>query len=233
MTARRKLPPLRATVTIRGVSGQGRVEATVDKASALRVDLLVEADPDEQLAPYSLVVVGWVAAGEAQSLEGCMGEPGPSGTIVVHLPDSPDYARRRAWARAADGLQVDLHTTELIIPAFTVDVGGGGLRVFVPGPDELSRRRGRYGTAGPDDLPWFAFDDEIGVAVHLPDLRVVARCLVRGLEAVPDGWEVRLEFSELAEAARDRLLRRILERQRALVRGAQSGADASGGTGSA
>jgi len=219
-------PPLGTEVTLRTLSGEVRVDATVASVSGPRLHLRVAAEAGP--AAHSLVLLSWGEGDGHTSVDGCVGDGGRPGLVIVHLPGSPEYARRRAWARAADGLGVDLHTAEVVVPAYTVDVGGGGLRVLVLPPDELSRRRARrvHGGRSPG---WFAPGEEIGVAVHLPAQRVVARAVVLSEVSTTEGWEVRLEFTELDEAARDRLLKRILERQRSVLRAADQPPGHAGG----
>jgi c-di-GMP-binding flagellar brake protein YcgR len=129
---------------------------------------------------------------------GCADRPVP--TLTLGYPNAVNRIQRRQYVRTDAALPVNVGTP-VNLNAITVNVSGGGVLLSVKPPET-------------DDLP---IGEEWELELHLPEhsepLHVVGKVLRAQRAVGGDRFQVALEFVQIAEETRKKIIQHVFKRQ--------------------
>jgi len=188
------LPQINTLVTVR-VEGsdtlyRSRIEGADERA--LAIALPSDGLTEHRLANRTLVGVEWCVGRGLGSVEGIVAGHTDLGVpaLVIELLSQPILFQRREHARADVVLDIEIWPDpedEEPVAGVTLDVSGGGLRAVIPADVEAGQL--------------------VRFLVNMPDGRTV-NGLAR-VVAQRDDDIVALEFNEIVQADRERLIRTV------------------------
>ena len=188
------LPEINTLVTVRVEGSDTLFRSRIEGADeqALAIALPSDGMTEHRLANRTLVGIEWSVGRGLGSVEGIVAGHTDLGVpaLVIELLSRPTLFQRREHARADVVLDIELWPDpedDEPVAGVTLDVSGGGLRAVIPAEVETGQL--------------------VRFLVNMPDGRTVnglARVVARRDDDI-----VALEFNEIVQADRERLIRTV------------------------